>query len=82
MLLDLLTAGAACAFGALLISLRLPGRGRRLRAALLFAAMLALLLARLYPRAGLLPAVIGLAVAVAYAVLTVRQLRRERGRRG
>ena len=44
-MLNLLTAGAACALGAFFIALRLGERGRIQRAGALFVAMLCLMLA-------------------------------------
>lgn len=78
MLLDLLTLGAAFALGAFLISLRLGERGRIQRSGALFAAMLALLLAQLYPQIELVFGAIAIAAALAYAIPAVRHLRAQR----
>lgn len=77
----LLTAGAACALGALLISLRIGERDRIRAAAALFVAMLGLLLAVLYPGAQLFFATLALVAAVAYAVLAIIVMRRRAARR-
>ncbi|HET7315348.1 hypothetical protein, partial [Salinisphaera sp.] len=71
MLLDLLTLGAAFALGAFLISLRLGERGRIQRSGALFVAMLALLLAQLYPQIELVFGAIAIAAALAYAIPAV-----------
>lgn len=75
MLLNLLTAGAACALGAFLISLRLGERARIQRAGALFLAMLALLLAGLFPAAQLFFGILAIAAALAYAIPAVRSIR-------
>lgn len=73
MLPALLTAGAACALGAFLISLRLGERGRMQRSGALFIAMLGLLLAELYPRWWGVFGAIALVAALAYAIPAVRE---------
>tara|TARA_B100000925_G_scaffold193203_1_gene146198 strand:- start:276 stop:521 length:246 start_codon:yes stop_codon:yes gene_type:complete len=75
MLLNLLTAGAACALGALLIALRLGEKGRIQRAGALFVAMLSLMLAVLWPDAELLFGSVGIVAAIAYAIPAVRSIR-------
>ena len=75
MLLNLLTAGAACALGAFFIALRLGERGRVQRAGALFVAMLCLMLALMYPSAELFFGCLAIVAAVAYAVPAIRSIR-------
>ena len=77
MLLNLLTAGAACALGAFFIALRLGERGRIQRAGALFVAMLCLMLAVMYPAADLFFGCTALVAAVAYAVPAIRSIREQ-----
>ncbi|ROO26639.1 hypothetical protein [Salinisphaera japonica] len=75
MLLNLLTAGAACALGAFLIALRIGEPGRVQRAGALFVAMLSLMLAVIFPGAELFFGFVGIVAAIAYAIPAVRSIR-------
>lgn len=79
MLVYLLTAGVACGLGAFLISLRMGGRGRMQQAGALFLAMLALLLAQLYPDWGGLLGIVSIIAALAYAIPAARSALGQRG---
>lgn len=74
----LLSAGSACALVAFFICLHLKDGDRMKQSAALFATMLGLLLAQVFPEMGLVFGVLAILAAVIYAFLAFRSMRRDK----